>query len=121
MVDRTTRRPVIGAKVVLTSHPASEQTQTDPDGSFRLAGFRHPGFFLLPHHMFIPATGYLQIEAAGYKPYAQPELGGSSAPGYITRDSLGQAPPVRITLAPVGSRYKSGDGNDRNQPVRSTA
>ena len=106
VVDRTTNRPVVGAKVVLASNKASTQTQTDQSGSFRLPALRHWTTIPLITDGFIP-NGRLRIDASGYKPYSEEEMGGGS--GYGTLSGSGSLQRVHIMLAPKGSKSESGD------------
>ena len=105
VVDRTTKRPVAGARVVLSSIRASVQAQTDQSGDFRLPALRHWTTVPLITDGFYP-NGSLRIEAAGYKPYAGQEaaFGGG---GYGT--GSGGLQRVHIMLAPEGSKYESSD------------
>ncbi len=118
VLDRTTRRPVANAKVVLgaTNPDRMAQTLTDQEGRFHLAGFRHLVFTPLPYSMFISPGGYLEVEAAGYKPFRDAEWVSPDSDGYFNwheAHGVGSEQHVHILLAPVGSTYPSSDGNEK--------
>ena len=107
VVDRATRRPVVGATVVLSTlyrdHEA--RAQTDADGRFHFPGFRHVDFIVLPYAMFRAPTGHLHVEAAGYRAYDRSEFFDTEdGPGYSRYNASGNLVQVRIELARVGRR-----------------
>ncbi len=119
VLNRATHQPVAGATVVLgVSHPDREaQTPTDQDGRFHLAGFRHVVWTPLPYGMFISPSGYLRIEATGYKPFTDGEWPDRDSRGYFDfhgGNGVGSEQHVRVLLAPVGSAHPSSDGNERH-------
>ena len=115
VVDRITRQPIIGAKATLSFDQKSVQTRTDRSGSFRLAGIRHLAFAPLPYSMYIHPDGHLQVEAAGYQPYANLEFGSSGVDGYNHPNGVGgDLQHLHITLTPEGSSAKSTDGDQRH-------
>lgn len=105
VVDRATRRPVAGAKVVLsTFSPDHEaQTSTDPAGRFHLAGFRHVQFAPLLYGVFRAPTGHLRVEAAGYRPYGCGEFYDQNGkyPGYLNREGRGIGSEQYVPIALV--------------------
>ena len=117
VVDRATRRPIGGAKVVLnTFGPDHEaQTTTDQDGRFHLAGFRHVEFTPLPYSMFRAPTGHLRVEAVGYRPYGCGEFYDQNGkhPGYLNQEGegLGSVQHVPVALVREGGRHTSAGGN----------
>ena len=105
VVDRATSRPIASAQVVLTAQPDHEvHTQTDQDGRFRLAGFRHLEFMLLPYAMYRAPTGFLRVSAVGYRPYAKSEFfrNEDGSPGYLGRGTVQGE--IRIVLVRAGNR-----------------
>ena len=109
VVDRATRRPVVGAQVVLSvlSPDREARTQTDQDGRFHFAGFRHVELVPLPYGMYRAPTGHLHAEAKGYRAYDRSEFfGNDDGPGYLNRggDGVGSMQQVRIELEHGGRR-----------------
>lgn len=96
VINRTTRQPIAGAKVVLsTFSPDHEaQTYTDQDGRFRLAGFRHLEFTPLPYGFFRTPTGHLHVETTGYRPYNCGEFYDQNGKpdGYLNHNLNGNGP-----------------------------
>ena len=112
VVDRTTKRPIASAQVVLTAYPHREaHTQTDGDGRFHLAGLRHLEFVPLPYGMYRAPTGFLRVEAAGYQPYAKNEFfpNKDGSPGYLDHDSVQGE--IRVVLVRAGRRPVSAQGD----------
>lgn len=92
VVDRATRRPVVGAQVVLSvlSPDREARARTDQDGRFQFAGFRHLELVPLPYGMYRAPTGHLHVEAKGYRAYDRSEFFGSDdRPRYLNRDGNG--------------------------------
>ena len=111
VVDRATRRPIVGAQVVLTAQPDHEaRTQTDQDGRFHLAGFRHVEFVPLPYAMYRAPTGFLEVSAAGYQPYARNEFfpNGDGSPGYLGHGTVRE---VHVALVRASHRQVSTHAN----------
>ena len=109
VVDRATHRPVVGAQVTFNvlSPDREARTQTDRDGRFHLAGFRHMELVPLPYGMYRAPTGHLHVEAKGYQPYDRSEFfGNDDAPGYLDRNGRGPGSlqQVRIELDRRGKR-----------------
>ena len=109
VVDRATHRPVAGAQVVLSvlSPDREASTQTDQDGRFRLAGFRHLELVPLPYGMYRAPTGHLHVEAAGYQAYDRGEFfGNDDVPGYLDRNGggPGSLQQVHVELNRAGKR-----------------
>ncbi len=109
VMGRANRRPIVGAQVVLsTLSPDREaRTQTDQDGRFHFAGFRHVELVPLPYGMYRAPTGHLHVEATGYRVYDRSEFfGDSHGPGYLNRggDGVGSMQQVRIELEHGGER-----------------
>lgn len=109
VVDRATRRPIVGAQVVLSvSFPDREaRTQTDQDGRFHFPGFRHLELVPLPYGMYRAPTGHLHVEATGYRAYDRSEFfGQDDTPGYLDRDGggVGSLQQVRVELNRGGKR-----------------
>ena len=108
VVDRTTRMPIAGAKVVLsTFSPDHEaQTLTDQEGRFHLAGFRHLDFTPPPYRFYRVLTGHLHVEAAGYRPYGCGEFYDQDGkyPGYLNREGgdIGTEQHVQVALTRGG-------------------
>lgn len=105
VVDRATRRPIVDAKVVLSiSNPDREASmQTDAEGRFHFAGFRHVEFIPLPYGFYRAPTGSLRVEAPGYRLYGRNE---SSVYGagetYSGLGREGDVLQVRVELVRVG-------------------
>lgn len=92
VVDRATGQPIAGAKVVLSTFSPDHEakTQTDANGRFHLAGFRHVEFTPLPYGVFRAPTGRLRVEADGYRPYGCGEFYDQNGkhPGYKRANPL---------------------------------
>lgn len=109
VVDRATRRPVVGAQVALSvlSPDREARTQTDQDGRFQFAGFRHVDLVPLPYGMYRAPTGHLHVEAKGYRAYDRSEFFGSDdGSGYLDRNGNGPGSlqQVRVELNHEGRR-----------------